>query len=171
MKEMKFVKTALVALTALATLAAFPAKTSIYVDGEELEPGDSLSFEIDDEDFPETIGGNEVLTEYLPYGISVEWTGKKFKTPKSATPKVKKIDGDYEIVVSDKGADNPCALKVSYKKKTGKVSGSFKIYTVYENSKGKPKIKKYSAKFSGSLGEKGVRVTIKKVGSCDAYIQ
>lgn len=173
MKEMKTIKSALVALAAMATLAAFAGSKStplVYSDGE-LEPGDSLTFEIDEDDFPESIGGHEVIADCIPYAISVEWTGKKFKTPKSASPKVKKIDGEYAIVISEKGEDNPCSLKVKYKKKTGIVSGSFYVYTSYEGKKGKPKIKKYSASFSGRLGEAGVKVKIKKAGTYQAYIQ
>ena len=40
----------------------------------DLEPGDELSFSV--EDLPEEIQGREVLEEFLPSGITVEWTGK-----------------------------------------------------------------------------------------------
>lgn len=135
-----------------------------------LDAGDVLSFEL--WDAPEEIGGQEVLDEFLPDGIEVEWTGKKFKTPKSASPKVKKDKdtGDYEIVVSEKGEDNPCGLKVNYKKKSGKVSGSFKVYTYSESKKGKPKIKSWSAKFTGTLGYE-LSVTIKKAGNFIATLE
>ena len=162
---------AAVAFAAVA-FAAYPkSKTySIYYgDGEVIEPGDSLSFSV--EDLPDEISGREVLYEYLPDSVDVEWTGKKLKTPKSASPKVKKIDGDYEIVVSEKGEDNPCSLSLSYNKKKGKVTGSFKLYTCYENSKGKPKLKSYSAKISGTLGSDTLRVTIKKVGTFTASLE
>lgn len=162
---------AAIAFAAVA-FAAYPkSKTySIYYgDGQEIAPGDSLSFTVDD--LPDEIAGREVLYEYLPDSVDVEWTGKKFKTPKSASPKVKKIDGDYEIVVSEKGEDNPCSLSFSYNKKKGKVTGSFKLYTYYENSKGKPKLKSYSAKISGTLGSDNLRVTIKKVGTFTATLE
>ena len=135
-----------------------------------LDADDVLSFEL--LDAPDEIGGQEVLDEYLPDGIEVVWTGKKFKTPKSASPKVKKDKdtGDYEIVVSEKGEDNPCGLKVSYKKSSGKVSGSFKVYTYSEGKSGKPKIKSWSAKFSGKLGYE-LSVTIKKAGNFTATLE
>ena len=150
---------------ACATAAGFAKSKSTvitYGDGETLEAEDTLSFSV--EGLPETIAGAEVLEEFLPDGIDVEWTGKKFKTPKSASPKVKKDKdtGDFDIVVSEKGEDNPCSLKVSFKAKTGIVSGSFKVFTAKEDKKGKPKLKSYSAKFSGKLGEE-LKVTIKKV--------
>lgn len=131
-----------------------------------------LTFSLDTTDFPADIDGNEVLTEYLPEDVEVEWTGKKLKTPKSATPKVKKIDGEYEVVVSEKGEDNPSGLKLSYKKKKGTVSGSFKVYALSENKKGKLKLKSYSAKISGVLGsEDGLTVKISKVGTFFATLE
>lgn len=160
---------------AIGVALAAPAKsktvTLYYGEDGVIEPGDTVSFSLDTSEFPDEIGDYEVLSEYLPTDVTVEWTGKKFKPPKSAKPKVKKIDGEYEIVVSEKGENNPSGLKVSYNKKKGIVSGSFKVYASYETKKGKLKIKSYSAKFSGGLGDEGVRVTIKKVGSFDASIE
>ena len=161
---------AAIAFAAIA-FAAYPKSNSYsiyYGDGDVVEPGDSLSFSV--EDLPDEISGREVLYEYLPDGLDIEWTGKKFKTPKSASPTVKKIDGEYEIVVSEKGEDNPCSLKFSYNKKKGKVTGSFKLYTCYETSKGKLKLKSYTAKISGTLGSDSLRVTIKKVGTFTASL-
>lgn len=151
---------AVAAATTLATYAKSSKKVLAYGD-TVLEPEDYITFTLDE--FPDEIGGREVLTEYLPNGIDVEWTGKKFKPPKSASPKVKKVDGDWEIVVKEKGEDNPCSLSVSYKAKKGTVSGSFKVYTVTYNSKGKPKLKSYTAKYSGVLGQE-LSVSIKKAG-------
>ena len=164
----KFIKMAAVMAAVSASLSAL-AKSD---DDDDDYSGDELTFSLDTSEFPETVNGYDILTEYLPEDISVEWTGKKFKTPKSASPKVKKIDGEYEIVVSEKGEDNPCGLKLSYKKKTGKVSGSFKVYASYETKKGKLKLKKYSAKISGNISdEDGLTVRISKIGTFAATLE
>lgn len=165
---LKFIKMAAVALAVSTTLAAL-AKSS---DDDDDNDYDSYSFSIDADDLPSSIDGRDILDEYLPDGVEVVWTGKKFKTPKAGKPKVKKSDGEYYIDVSEKGADNPSGLKLKYKKKTGRVTGSFKVYASYENSKGKLKLKSYSAKVSGILGdEDGLRVTIKKIGTCTATLE
>ena len=130
----KLMKLSVAAIAAMITCAAL-AKS--HHNDDDDDDGYNMVFSMDTSDFPEYIGDAEVLTEYLPDGIDVEWTGKKLKTPKSSSPKVKKIDGEYEVVPpSEKGEDNPCGLKLSYKKKNGKVSGSFKVFAVYENKKG-----------------------------------
>ena len=139
-----------------------------YLGGDE----EYLTFSLDSTDFPADINGNEVLTEYLPDGVEVEWTGKKLKTPKSSAPKVKKVDGVYEVVVSEKGEDNPSGLKLSYKKKKGTVSGSFKVYAISEGKNGRLKLKSYSAKVSGVFGsEDGLTVKISKVGTFSATLE
>ena len=106
-------------------------------------------------EMPDEIGGFEVLSEYLPDGIDVEWTGKKFKTPKAGRVKYSKKEEDF-VATSD---DNPSGFKVSINKKTGKVSGSFKVYV----AKSEKKLKSYSAKVKGYVGGE-LTVTIKKVG-------
>lgn len=171
MQMKKMTKLALAAAVAFATMLGYGKSKSIVIAGETIEPGDTLTFDLNADDLPETIKGQEILTEFLPNGVEVEWTGKKFKTPKSASPKVKKIDGEYEIVVKEKGEDNPSALKVSYKGST-RVKGSFKIYTTYEK-KGKPKIKSYSVSFTGRPGvSDGINVSAKKAAiSCTATLQ
>ena len=167
MKKITAFVAALFAAATFTASAGSSSKTLVFGD-MVLEPEDFLTFSLDEA--PEEIDGREVLEEFLPDGISVEWTGKKFKAPKSASPKVKKDKdtGDYEIVVSEKGEDNQCSLKVSYKK-GGRVSGSFKVYTVAEDKKGKPKLKSYSAKFSGTLGME-LSVKIKKGGTLTATL-
>lgn len=168
MKMMQFIKMAVLATAVSASISSV-AKSN---DDDDYEyDGDMLTFSLETDEFPESVGGYYILTEYLPEGIDVEWTGKKFKTPKSASPKVKKIDGEYEIVVSEKGEDNPCGLKLSYKKKTGKVSGSFKVYASYENKKGKLKLKKYSAKISGYITDEALTVKISKIGTFSATLE
>ena len=118
-----------------------------------LEPDDGLAFSISD--IADEIGGGTVLSEFLPTGIAVTWTGKKFKVPKAGKVKYSKREGDF-IATQD---DNPCSFKISISKKTGKVKGSFKVYVAV----GDTKVKAYTAKFSGSLGGE-ISVSIKKIG-------
>ena len=86
-----------------------------------LEPDDGLMFSL--EEMVDDIDGYEVMSEYLPDGIEVTWTGRKFKVPKAGRVKYSKKEGDF-IATSD---DNPCGLSISISKK-GKVTGSFKVY-------------------------------------------
>ena len=111
-----------------------------------------LSFSFED-DMPDEISGYEVLSEFLPDGVSLEWTGKKLKAPKAGKVKYDKKEEDF---VDTKDSDNPSGLSVKYKKKTGKVSGTFKVYV----AKSEKKLKTYKAKFSGKLGET-MNVTVK----------
>ena len=115
------------------------------VSWEELEPGDTLSFSLED-DFPETIKGLEVLSDFLPEDVELEWTGKKLKAPKAGKIKYSKEDEEF---IDKKESDNPSGLSVKYNKKKGTVSGSFTVYTV----KNEKKLKKYKAKFSGKAGQ------------------
>lgn len=172
MNTIKLAKAFVAVAVAFATTISMAKTKTVVVDGEELESGDSLTFDLDEEAMPTTINGAEVLSELFPSGIPVEWNGKKFKTPKATSPKIKKVDGDYELVIKEKGEENPCSLKISYKKKKGTVSGSFKVYTLTVNSKGKPKLKSYKASFSGRMGvDEGLKVTIKGGRSCTASLQ
>ena len=67
-----------------------------------------------------------------------------------------------EAFVDTKDSENPSGLSVKYSKKTGKVSGSFKVYV----AKSEKKLKTYKAKFSGKLGESmGVTVNGKSVAT------
>ena len=147
----------LLAAAVMPFLGYSKSKPFIYGD-IELEPEDSLFFSL--EDAPDTIGGYDVLGEYLPDGIEVEWTGKKFKTPKAGKVKYSKKEGDF-VATKD---ENPCGFKISISKK-GKVKGSFKVYV----AKSEKKLKSYTAKISGYLGGELV-VTIKKVGSYSASL-
>ena len=117
-----------------------------------LEPEDSLTFTV--EDIPDEIGGYEVMGEYLPDGIEVTWTGKRFKVPSAGFVKYSKKEGDF-IATKD---ENPCGFKISITKK-GKVTGSFKVYV----QKSEKTVKAYSAKFSGYL-DGDIAVSIKKAG-------
>ena len=132
------------------------------LDLSELEAGDTLSFSFEDV-FPETINGYEVLTSFLPDGVSLEWTGKKLKAPKSGKVKYSKKDEDF---VDTKNSDNPSGLSVKLNKKKGTVSGSFKIYV----AKSEKKLKSYKAKFSGKVGG-GLSVTLKKKVIATAAIE
>ena len=110
----------------------------------DLDEGDTLSFSLDDE-FPETIDGYEVLSEFLPDGVALEWTGKKLKAPKAGKVKYSKKEGGF---VDSKDSDNPSALKAKLNKKKGTITGSFKVYV----AKSEKKVKSYTAKFSGKIG-------------------
>ena len=159
---MKTIK--IMTFAALAMLVPFvgfcgKAKT-LYIGDITLEPEDSLTFTL--EDMVEEINGLPVMEEYLPSGIDVEWTGKKFKTPKAGKVKYSKKEEGF-VTTND---DNPCGFKVSINKKTGKVSGSFKVYV----EKSEKKVKSYSAKIKGYLGSENITVTIKKVGTFSATL-
>lgn len=145
-------------LVALSSYGKSKYKT-IVLNGEEYDPDSILMFSIDD--VPDTIGGYEVMSEYAPMGIEVIWTGKKFKTPKAGKVKYSKKEGDF-IATSD---ENPCGLKVSINKKTGKVSGSFKLYVM----KSEKKLKSYSFKITGVVGGT-VTAYSKKVGTIAASL-
>ena len=132
------------------------------IDLSQLEAGDTLSFSFED-DFPEEINGYEVLSSFLPEGVSLEWTGKKLKAPKSGKVKYSKKDEDF---VDKKNSDNPSGLSVKLNKKKGTVSGSFKIYV----AKSEKKLKSYKAKFSGTLGG-SLSVTLKKKVIATAAIE
>ena len=131
-------------------------------DAEEVmtfEAGDSLTFSV--EDMPDEIDGKDVLSEFLPDGIEVEWTGKKFKVPKAGKVKYSKKEEGF-VSTSE---ENPCGLKLKVSKK-GAVSGSFKIYV----EKSEKKVKSYTAKVSGTLGGT-LKVKISKVsGSFSASL-
>ena len=159
---MKTIKLGLVlALAALPFFSWAKSKEKAISIGDiVLEPGDSFNFSI--EEMAEEIGGLPVMDEYLPEGIEVEWTGKKFKTPKAGKVKYSRKEEDF-ITTSD---ENPCGLKVSINKKSGKVSGSFKVYV----QKSEKKVKSYSAKISGYLGS-DITVTVKKAGTFGATLE
>lgn len=161
---MKLRKTLMVALLALMTpLFLFAKKskvTTLYFGDITLEPEDSLTFICDE--LPEEIGGYEVMYEYLPAGVEVLWTGKKFKLPKAGKVKYSKKEGDF-ITTND---DNPCGVKLSISKKTGKIKGSFKVYVM----KSEKKVKSYTAKVTGYVGDEEIYVTIKKVGTFAAML-
>jgi hypothetical protein len=169
---MNIKKTILTAVAIFAAIAVCQAKLSASSESEEstssestsssssVTPGDgeSLTFSLDEEELEE-IDGYEVLTEFLPGGVALEWTGKKLKAPKSGKVKYSKKDEGF---VDTKDSENPSGLSVKYNKKSGKVSGSFKIYV----AKSEKKLKSYSAKFSGTLGdEMKVSVKGKQVGT------
>lgn len=160
---MKLKKTlALVLLAVLTPLFLFgKSKLVALTIGEiTLEPDDSLTFSLQDE--PEEVGGYEVLSEFLPTGVEVTWTGKKFKLPKAGKVKYSKKEEDF-VTTSD---ENPCGLKLSVNKKTGRVKGSFKIYV----AKSEKKLKTFSATVSGYVGEE-LTVTVKKAGSATATLE
>ena len=111
---------------------------------EEEDDDSAYAFSFEDE-FPDSIGGYEVLSEFLPDGVPLEWNGKKLKAPKAGKVKYSKKDEGF---VDKKDSDNPSGLTVKYSKKKGTVSGSFKVYV----AKTEKKLKTFTAKFSGKLG-------------------
>lgn len=157
---MKTIKFVLALALSLLPIFGWSKLKTIAIGDMVLEPEDSLTFTL--EEMADEIAGYPVFSEYLPDGIEVEWTGKKFKTPKSGSVKYSKKEDDF-ITTND---DNPCGFKISINKKTGKVSGSFKVYV----QKSEKKVKSYSAKVSGYLGSELV-VTVKKVGTFAATLE
>ena len=131
-------------------------------DLSELEAGDTFSFSLEEE-LPDTIKGLDVLTDFLPDGVELEWTGKKLKAPKAGKVKYSKKDEEF---VDTKDSDNPCGLSVKLNKKKGTVSGSFKIYLV----KSETKLKSVKAKFSGKVGE-SMKVRVKKTVVTTAVVE
>ena len=172
---MNIKKTILTAVAILAVIAVCQARLTVTSESEStssstqttssessspiaLGEGESLTFSLDEESLDE-IDGYEVLTEFLPSGVALEWTGKKLKAPKSGRVKYSKKEGGF---VDTKDSENPSGLSVRYNKTSGKVSGSFKIYV----AKTEKKLKSYSARFSGTIGEEmNVSVRGKQVGT------
>ena len=151
-----------VSMLPFITFSKSSLQTLTFGEDIVLEPESELTFtlsaDVDELPFP-----YEVLS-FSPDGVGVEWTGKKFKTPKAGKVKYVKSDEDFDDV---KDSENPCGLKVSINKKTGKVSGSFKIYT----AKTEKKLKTYTAKISGYVGSETLTVTVKKIGTVSASLE
>ena len=162
MKMRQFVALTMVAVLPFVTFSKSSSTTLTFGEDIVLEPESELTFslagDIDELPFP-----YEVLA-FSPDGVGVEWTGKKFKTPKAGKVKYVKSDEDFDDV---KDSENPCGLKISINKKTGKVSGSFKVYT----AKTEKKLKTYTAKVTGYVGSESLTVTIKKIGSVSASLE
>ena len=128
----------------------------------ELEKGETLSFTLED-DFPEEINGMEVLTSFLPESVELEWTGKKLKPPKAGKVAYSKKEEDF---VDSRDSFNPSGLTVKSNKKTGKVSGTFKVYV----AKSERKLKTFTAKFSGKVGQ-SMKVLVKGKKATTAVIE
>ena len=138
-------------------------------DVEEL----SFSAEFDELDLPE---GYDLVVD-APSGepVSVTKNGTKLACGKAASPKYKKVDGEYELTgLDDEKKPNLTGLKLTYSASKGTFTGSFKIYASNEGeAKGKPKLKKYTAKVSGividGVGAGSVTVKVGKetfTGTC-----
>ena len=98
----------------------------------------SLAFSIDAGAVAESFAGvAEINTAILPDCIEVTQRNGKWTLPKAG--KVK-----YKNEYWDISGDNPSALKLSYKSKTGAFTGSFNVYGLVNG-----KMKKYSVKISG----------------------
>ena len=138
-------------------------------DVEEL----SFSAEFDELDLPE---GYDLVVD-APSGepVSVTKNGTKLACGKAASPKYKKVDGEYELTgLDDEKKPNLTGLKLTYSASKGTFTGSFKIYASNEGeTSGKPKLKKYTAKVSGividGVGAGSVTVKVGKetfTGTC-----
>ena len=158
--NMKKLCVLVMAFASVALFAKSKGLKTLTIGDLTLEPEDTLSFSVDG--LPDEIAGMEVLSEFLPDGTEVTWTGKKFKTPKAGKVKYSKKEGDFVATKED----NPAGLKLSISK-NGRVTGSFKIYV----AKSEKKVKAYTAKVSGSLtGE--IKVTMKGAsGSAEATLE
>lgn len=101
--------------------------------------------------------------DYLPDGVKVERVGKKLVVADGAKiGKLKLVRRSTELdLVKSKITDNMSGLKFSFKPKTGKFTGSFKVYNLE-----KGKIKSYTVKISGRMdGDRGQgTATLKKFG-------
>ena len=166
-----FVATSVCQAAALRTVSSDYEKTDTTTEQTSDDDGsssvdlgdeDTLSFSIDDE-FPETIDGYEVLSEFLPDGVALEWNGKTLKAPKAGKVKYSKKDGGF---VDSKDSENPSGLKAKYNKKRGTISGSFKVYV----AKSEKKLKSYSAKYSGKIGGT-IKITVKGKSVATATVE
>ena len=171
-------KLMLTTIGAMALGLTFAPVSSLYAASDDDEDGGiDLTFMLDD-GFAADDDEIELQSDLYPDGASVYFTGKKFKTGKALSVKIKKIDGEYELVVKDSdSSSNYAGLKLSYSSKKGTVKGSFKVYGIkeYETKKGttKMKLKKYTVKVSGSFdGESGSgEAYSKKLGSSGFTLQ
>ena len=102
-----------------------------------------------------------LLAEYLPNGVKVMRTAKKWTLPKAGKLKYKKPNAAKGIAggLTTTG-ENIAGLKLSYTAKTGVLKGSFKLWTL-DTEKGK--LKSVSAKVTG--------VVINGVGYCEAMVK
>ena len=142
-----------------AGMSMTASEESTTSEKEVVTAGSTLTFSVDD--MPDEIGKYDVLSEFLPDGIEVQWTGSKLVVPKAGKVKYRKKEGDF-VATSE---DNPCGLKLKVSK-SGSVSGSFKVYV----EKSEKKLKSYTAKVSGTLGGT-LRVKVSKVsGSFEASL-
>ena len=104
---------------------------------------------------------NGLLTEYLPNGVKVTRTAKKWTLPKAGKLKYKKPNAAKGIPggLTPTG-ENISGLKLSYMAKTGVLKGLFKIWAL-DTAKGK--LKSVSVKVTG--------VVVNGVGYCEATVK
>ena len=119
-----------------------------------LDSGSSFSLDIDDPLWDKV--SPDVLTEYLPDGVSVTQKGSKWTLPKAGKISVKK-----GVLDDSKAGENPSGLKLSLKK-DGSFTGSFKVYYIE-----KGKLKNKTANVTGLVlnGAGFGTATIKGIGS------
>lgn len=118
-----------------------------------------------------------VLRNLLPTGENAEPVvskGEKWFFAKAAAIKYKKVTdkATKEVHYELQGADDPVktnrsAMKLTNTPKKGKFKGTFKVYAL-ETSRGKSKLKKYSAKVSGIVVE-GVGWGVAVIGGIGSF--
>lgn len=105
---------------------------------------------------------NGLLTQYLPDGVKVVRTAKKWTTPKPGKLKYVKPNAKKGVAggLTATGENIP-KLKLSYKAKTGVLKGTLKLWTFDEAKK---KLKSVAAKVTGVVidGVAYCEVTVKK---------
>ena len=147
----------------LGNLATATASVSLAVlDAGSYESGSlSGSRKVSLTSFPASVGGVQVLSQFLPQNTSATISGNKITLPKGAAVKFDKSKNEF---VTSTPA-NPASLKLSLAAATGTMKGSFAVYLA---NPGATKAKKISAKVSGAVcGAKAyLMVTIPKGGTC-----
>ncbi len=104
---------------------------------------------------------------FSPDGTAIDASSGLWRLPKADGVKFSKDDGWY--VQDGKDYGNPAGLKLKYTAKTGRFTGSFKVFAVTDAGKSK----KYSAKVTGVVvGGVGYgAATVKKVGSMPVKVE
>ena len=135
-------------------------------------PNRPMSFSVDFSDMPRPDAGFTILAAALPTNVTVGVSGgKKLDAGKAASVKYKKFKDKssgtswYELTGMDDGTKNLSGLKLTYTPKTGKFSGSFKVYATDESGS-KPKLKKYTVKVVGFMADEGKGVFGTGVATC-----
>ena len=140
----------------------------LWIAGRPVALGSGAKFGVDAEEVKKLLSG--LFAEYLPNGVAVSQSGKKWSVAdgaKAGKLVLDKTTGGLDLQKS-KITANTAGLKLGYKEKNGTFTGSFKAYN-FENGK----IKAYTANVTGvMIGTKGYgTATIKKFGSMAVTIE